>query len=137
MTGFDNPAATGGTALIASLAIQYLKNSGWATWFTRETNRANLALSILVAGALSVGIHFTWDAATDTFAIVGLQGFVRHGLWEWFLQWVAGHATYKGFIVPAETLGEIRALLARALPPPITEGAQKALDGTPERTGRR
>jgi len=129
MTGLDNPAATGGTALIASLAIQYLKNSGWATWFTRETNRANLALSVLVAFCTSIGIHFTWDAATDTFAIIGVMAALKHGLWEWFLQWVTQHAAYKGFIVPAETLGEIRALLARALPPPVTEGAQKALDG--------
>lgn len=120
MTGLDNPVATGGTALIASLAIQYLKNSGWATWFTRETNRANLFLSIIVSGAMAIGIHFTWDAATDTFAIVGVMAALKHGIWEWATQWVAQHAAYKVFVVPSEALGEIRALLQRQMPPPIS-----------------
>ena len=128
----DNPAATGSTALASALVIQYLKNSGWATWFNRETSRANLGLSIVVAFCASVGIHFTWNAKADTFAIIGLSAFFTHGLWSWFIQWVTQHAAYKGFIVPAETLGEIRSLLARELPPPISDGAGKTqlLKGT-------
>lgn len=118
--------AIGGSALISALLIQYLKNSGWATWFTRETNRANLFLSILVSGAASVGIHFTYTAATDSLVIIGLAAFFKHGVWEWAGQWVTQHAAYKGFIVPSETLGEIRAMLGRVLTPPaISEGDAK------------
>lgn len=130
MTGLDNPVATGGTALLATLAIQFLKNSQWASWFTRETKRANLVLSVVVAVATSLGIHFAWDAAKDTLVITGLMGGLTHGAWEALLQWAAQHATYKAFVVPAETLGEIRALLARQLPPPVSEGAAKALQQT-------
>jgi len=111
MTGLDNPAATGGAALFVALFIQYLKNSTWATWITRETPRANLALSVILAFCTSVGIHFSWDASTDTFVIVGLMAAAKHGAWEWLIQWLSQYAAYKGFIVPAETLGEIRAVL--------------------------
>jgi hypothetical protein len=128
-----NPYATGGLAMISALFVQYLKNSGWATWFTRETNRANLALSVLLAGLASFGIHYTWDAATDTLAIVGLTFALKHGIWDWLLQWVTQHAAYKGLIVPAETLGEIRALLQRDNPPPISQGEAKAQDESPTR----
>lgn len=128
MTGIDNPAAMGGSALFATLAIQALKNSGWATWFNRETARANLGLSIAIAGAASLGIHFVWDAAKDTLTITGLAFSLRHSVWEWALQWAAQHAAYKGFVVPSETLGEIRALLQRSLPPSITTAESKGKD---------
>lgn len=127
MTGLDNPAAQGGAAIAASMAIQYLKNAGWASWFTRETAKANLGLSLVIAFLTSVGIHWTWDPATDTIGIIGVAGFFKHGLWEWIIQWIGQHASYKGLVVPAETLGEIRALLQRVLePPPVSEGAAKA-----------
>jgi hypothetical protein len=126
MTGIDNPAATGGLALVSALGIQYLKNSGWATWFNRETDKANLFLSLLVAFFTSLGIHFSWDAKTDTIAIIGVMYALQHGLWEWFIQWAAQHVVYKTVIVQSETLGEIRAYLARlASPPPISEGDAK------------
>lgn len=126
-TGLDNPAATGGLAVAAALFIQYLKNAGWASWFTRETEKANLALSLATAFFATVGIHWTWDRTTDTFAIIGVSAFLTHGVWQWFVQWIGQYASYKGLIVPAETLGEIRALLARGLtPPPISEGDAKA-----------
>ncbi len=126
-TGLDNPAATGGLAVAAALFIQYLKNAGWATWFTRETAKANVALSVVTAFLMTVGIHWTWDARTDTFAIIGVAAFLSHGLWQWFLQWLGQHVAYKSLVVPSETLGEIRAMLARLLtPPPISEGDAKA-----------
>lgn len=132
MYGLDNPTATGSLALVATLLIQYLKNTTWASWFTRETERANLALSILVAGVATLGIHYAYDAATGDFSLV----FSTHQFFQWFVQWITQHAAYKGFVVPAETLGEIRGLLERVLtPPPISEGDAKAHGGpTPTRT---
>lgn len=121
MTGLDNPVATGSTALISTLLIQALKNSGWATWFNRNTSRANFLLSLLISFVAAIGVHYTWDAHTGTLMITGLTlAGISHGAWEWFMQWAAQHASYKGFVVPAETLGEIRALLQRALQPPIS-----------------
>lgn len=127
MTGVDNPAATGGLAVLAALGIQYLKNSGWASWFNRETSKANMGLSLLTAFAATVGIHWTYTASTDTFAIIGVQAALAHGIWQSVIQWAAQHAVYKSVVVPSETLGEIRALMARALePPPISQGEAKA-----------
>ena len=79
----------------------------------------------------SVGIHFTWNAATDTFAIIGVATFLKSGLWDWLIQWAVQHASYKTFIVPAETLGEILKHIQRMNPPPVSEGAAKAV-GLPE-----
>lgn len=123
-TGLDNPVAIGGTAIAASIFIQWLKNSGWATWFTRESAKANLALSGALALALSFGIHFSSDATAYTIIIS------RHELWQALAQLVAQHTSYKTLVVPSETLGEIRGLLSRVLtPPPISEGDAK-LKGT-------
>lgn len=122
MTGLDNPVATGGTALIATLAIQFLKNSGWATWFNRETDRANLALSIVVAAATAMGLHVTINWASGD----GALHFNLHQVWDGVIQWAAQHGWYKTTVVPAETLGEIRALLQRILePPPVSDAAAK------------
>lgn len=119
--GLDNPIATGGTAIFAAIFVQYLKNSGWASWFTRETTKANIALSAVIALGLSVGIHVTSDPVN--YAII----INRHELYQWAIQFASQHAAYKSFVVPAETLGEIRALLARVLtPPPVSEGDAKA-----------
>jgi hypothetical protein len=121
MIGLENPVATGGTALLATLAIQFLKNSGWATWFNRETDRANLALSIAVAAATALGVHVTFNAATGD----GALHFNLHQVWDGVVQWAVQHAAYKNVVVPAETLGEIRALLQRALPPAVSAAEDK------------
>lgn len=127
MQGLDNPAATGGTALLSTLAIQALKNSSWASWFNRDSARANFALSLFISFIATVGVHYTWDANTGTLMITGLTlAGLAHGVWSWLLQWLTQHATYKGFVVPAETLGEIRALLQRQWPPAISATEAKS-----------
>lgn len=126
MIGLDNPAATGGLALLASLLIQYLKNTSWATWVRRDTAKANLALSVAIAFVTSMGIHWTWNSGTDTIMIVGVRAALEHNIWQWLIQWAAQHTAYKGIVVPSETLGEIRALLARAVDGgPVSEGDAK------------
>jgi hypothetical protein len=129
LPGSDNLIATGGVAVVSAIAIQYLKNSGWASWFTRETGRANLFLSLVMAFATSLGIHYTWDPVKDVLMITGLSQALSHGIWEWLLQWATQHAAYKSLIVPAETLGEIRALLRDVL------AAQKAVADSKPATG--
>jgi hypothetical protein len=121
MTGLDNPVATGGSAMLAALFIQWLKNSGWASWFTRDTDKANLALSLVIALATSMGIHLSFDQSTGN----GVIAFSTHQLYGAFVQWATQHGSYKLLIAVPESLGEIRALLQRSLPPPISEGAAK------------
>lgn len=125
MTGLENPVATGSTALMATIAIQALKNSNWASWFNRNTPHANLALSILVALGTAAGIHFTMDWTTG----VGNIAFSLHALWEAVVQWVAQHAIYKKMVAEPEIAGEVRALLQRLLPPPISDAERKTQEG--------
>lgn len=120
MTGAEVPAVGGG-ALIASIAIQALKNSNWASWFNRETPKANMALSVAAAIATSAGIHLTFDAATGNGTIV----FSLHQLYDAVVQWASQHLIYKQFIASPEMLGEIRALLQREAPPAISTAEAK------------
>ncbi len=130
MTGIENPGAVGVSALATSILLQLLKNSKAVPWISRNTSQINLALSAICAFLTSLSIHFTFNQASDTFAITGSVDAIRHGLWDFVVQMMANHGTYKAFVVPAETLGEIRALLERALtPPPISEGEAKAQKG--------
>lgn len=131
MTGLDNPVAVGSTALMSAVAIQALKNSNWASWFNRNTPHANLALSIVVALATATGIHFTMDWTTGN----GNVAFNLHGLWEAVVQWVTQHAIYKKMVAEPEAAGEIRALLQRLLPPPISEPERKTEIANPGTIG--
>lgn len=119
----DNAVALGSGALLATLGIQYLKNSGWATWFNRDTDKANLGLSVLIASATSLGIHYTCNANGDC-VVTGNWHLIGNAV----VQWATQHAAYKGFVVPSEALGEIRALLQRLLQPPISSSEQKTSD---------
>jgi hypothetical protein len=121
MLGVDNPAAVGASALLMSLVMQAIKNSSLVPWMTRQTGPINLVVS-LVAAAMSAGvIHYNWDGTSGvaTFALS------THLLWSFVLQWATQHAAYKTVVVPGETLGEIRALLQRSLPPPISPAEAK------------
>ncbi len=119
----DNPSATVALAVVVPFLLQALKNASWFPVLTRETGKINFAVGVLAAAAATFGIHATWDAtAGGTITLPGL-----HGIWQGLVQLAGQQVTYKGLVVPAETLGEIRAMLARALtPPPISEGAAKA-----------
>lgn len=123
----DNPIATAGLAVVVSAIFQALKNSQWFPWVSRVSGRVNFTVGIIAAIAATVGIHATWDAqAGGTITLPGLQG-----LWQVLVQWATQQTAYKGLIVPAETLGEIRTMLERyATPPPVSEGAAKAKDET-------
>ena len=113
----DNPTATLGLAVVIPFMLQAMKNASWFPWLTRHTSQLNFAVGIVAATAATFGIHATWDASTGgTITIPGLMG-----LWQAFVQWAAQQTAYKGLVVPAETLGEIRTMLERFLtPPPVS-----------------
>lgn len=123
MLGLDNLAATGTTAVAVTMLLQALKNSPLFPWITRETQRLNFAVGVLVAGLSAAGIHFAWDPHSGS-ALITIN---THLLWAWFLQWAGQQTAYKGLVVPAETLGEIRAILRDLLA--AAQGPQK---GSPQ-----
>lgn len=110
------PAA--GAAIIVSTILQYLKNSPSIPLVSRDTGRLNAALSMIAAGFVALGLsyNYTFDASTGAFTLgfSGTVGGLINGLGHWAGQWTLQHAAYKGLIVPAEVLGEIRAMLAKA-----------------------
>lgn len=114
-------------ALMSSVLIQLLKNSQWASWINRDTAKLNAFLSALIAFVSSMGIvmSFDWNPDSGAFA-AGFKGNVwdiLHLLTHFPVQWAEQHVLYKGLIVPAETLGEIRAILKEGLlaQPPQTK----------------
>lgn len=120
MLGVDNLAATGTTAVAVTMLFQMLKNSPLFPWLTRETEKANLAVGVMVAGLSAAGIHFAWDSKIATLGIT----INAHMLWSWFVQWAGQQTAYKTLVVPSETLGEIRGLLQQLLPPAVLPPAQ-------------
>ncbi len=125
----DNPAATVGLAVVVSAVFQLLKNSDKFPWLSRATGKINFWVGVFAAVASVAGIHATWDASSGgSISLPGLQA-----MWQAVVQWASQQIAYKGLIVPAETLGEIRTMLERyATPPPVSEGAQKAAADAPK-----
>lgn len=128
----DNFYATSGvSAIVVSVLLQVLKNTPFFPYLSRNTAKLNSAVSIVAAFVVSIGIiyQFDYDDATGAF-ILNVHGNlwdVLHTIEHTIGQWAAQQVAYKGLIVPAETLGEIRHLLARVLePPPVSEGEAKA-----------
>ena len=97
----------GGTALISSIIIQWIKKSQLDIFnlFGTEKNKqfANQCLSIVVAFITSIGIGYKYDATAGTLLLTGLTiASLEHGLWHWMLQWISQHVAYKTLIVPQE-----------------------------------
>ena len=102
-------------ALVVSVLLQVVKNSSYFPWISRQSGRLNAGLSVLIAFLTSWGIvaSFDFDQQTGRFA-AGFTGNIWD-IWHAFshsvIQWSEQHIFYKGLIVPAEILGEIRAIL--------------------------
>ena len=111
------PAIT--TAGTVATLLQLLKNSPLIPWINRDTGRVNALIGIVAAGLTTIGLSYsyTFDAETGrcTLGFVGSMGGIVDGLAHWFGQWLAQQAYYKGFIVPAEALGEMRAVMKEGL----------------------
>lgn len=102
-------------ALVVSVLLQVVKNSSYFPWISRQSGRLNAGLSVLIAFLTSWGIvaSFDFDQETGRFA-AGFTGNiwdVWHAFSHSIIQWSEQHIFYKGLIVPAEILGEIRAVL--------------------------
>ena len=102
--------AAGSSALISSVFLQYLKKAKWFGLMGIEPakEKINLLISILVAGAVSLGISYKFDSDTGILVISGLtMAGISHQIWHWLLQWTAQHVSYKAFVVPSELLAAI------------------------------
>src|ERR1035437_5538864 len=97
----------GGTAVLSSIIIQWMKKSQLAIFDAIGTEKnkqtANLVFSVVVAFVTSLGIGYKYDAVAGILIISGLtKAGIAHGLWHWFTQWVAQHVSYKALVVPQE-----------------------------------
>lgn len=118
--------ATGGSAVLLATLLQLLKNSPYFPWLSRQTGKVNLLASVVLAFFASAGISHHFDFSGDGTFAFGLEGNlydVWHFIVHWAIQWASQHSFYKGFIVPAETLGETRAILKSIQD--LLEAAQK------------
>lgn len=115
----DTIVATGVSAATVATILQLVKNSPLCPWISRESGRLNALLSVIAAGLTALGLSydFQFDQETGGFTLgfTGTIGGLIDGGAHWIGQWTAQHAFYKGFIVPAESMGEIRAILKAGL----------------------
>lgn len=127
----DTELLTAGTAgVIVSALLQVAKNSPLFPWMSRNTGKLNVWISVVTALLSSAGIlwSFDYNGTSGEFS-----GNFHGNVWDlWQIakhttgQWAWQHFVYKSGVVPAETLGEIRALLMRVLtPPPVSTGEAK------------
>lgn len=120
----DNIYVTSGTtALVVSVLLQLVKNSPYVPGINRQTGKLNAAVSAVAALLSALGISYSFDFDPDTgrFA-AGFSGSLAdmlHGIGHWIVQWSEQHILYKGLIVPAEVLGEIRGLLRERFGKPL------------------
>jgi hypothetical protein len=107
------------SATVIATLLQLVKNSPLVPWMSRDTGKLNATVSVLAAGLAAFGLSYqtTFDAETGAFTLgfAGTLGGVVDGLAHWVGQWTAQHTVYKGFIAPAEILGEMRAIQKDAL----------------------
>lgn len=124
--------ASGVSALVTSVLLQVAKNSDLVPWINRNTGKINAAISMIIALGTSLGIAFSFDIQPDgAFAghFSGNLYDIGHIVGHTIAQWAAQHGFYKGLLVPAEILGEIRSQLAggtlvpaKPLDPPSSGG---------------
>jgi len=65
----DELSATVGTAYVTSLILDWLKRQPWFPFMQVDTATLNRVFSILVALAVSMGLHYTFDPTTRVLAI--------------------------------------------------------------------
>lgn len=98
-------------ALIWPVAQEWIKNSPVFSMFSKQTEKANAALSVLVAALSTLGFHYTgagtsaagWDLHFTIPPLATLQ----HAL----LAWIAGHVAYKTYVKNPATQTKIAAHL--------------------------
>jgi hypothetical protein len=102
--GLDTGAADGeltSSAVMAwatAKAIEFLKTRAWFPWLTCDTERANRFVSWAAAAAMSLGLAFTFDAATGGFELKGTLGGLATGILHAVRQVMFQEIAYKQFI---------------------------------------
>ncbi len=117
----------GGTALVSSLLIQYIKKSELTLFnafgIEDSKSKANLTLSIIFAFFTSIGIGFKYDGTSGVLIVNGLTtAGILHGVWHWFIQWTSQHLLYKQVIVPTE----LQAAIVNTLKQIVVQLGEKA-----------
>jgi hypothetical protein len=95
---------------LSVLLIQSLKNSSWATWFNRNSDKLNKAASGVLALLAAIGIHMSWThgALPGTYMMeisgVTLYG-IAAGVWAVTKSLVMNELLYRGTIKAAADVG--------------------------------
>ena len=85
-----------GAAIGYGFIFQWLKNSHWFPWITHETEVLNRYIGVIMAGLLSLGIHYEWSVSANSLTLflpTWLELF--HHLRDWFVQWAMQQYVYK------------------------------------------
>lgn len=86
---------------LSVLALQKLKNSPWAPWFHRQSDRLNTAFSGFLALLAAIGIHMTWAHGSlpgqymftvSGVTLIGIAG----GIWAVTKSLVLNEIIYRG-----------------------------------------
>lgn len=104
-------------AVVVSVLMQVFKRSALVPFMSVATPKINFLVSAVAAflSAVLVSYNFNYDPATGdwAFAMAGNLGATMGAIGTAVVQWCEQHLVYKGFIVPAEILGEIRERLSK------------------------
>jgi hypothetical protein len=97
------------TQITASAVIvwvmQKLKNSNRFPWLSQYTWLANRTVSIIVSGAMALGIHADFDPVKGVLAISGLTYIsLMHGLGDWLRSAVIQQLIYIGAVKRTEEM---------------------------------
>jgi hypothetical protein len=89
---------------IAVALLQWLKQSSWFPWLTKETTKLNQAVAAIIAAGTAIGVHIAWAPGTvaGSYTIL-LSGFtlagILTGVWAWLkmftYQEIIYHSTVK------------------------------------------
>lgn len=80
-------------------ALQWLKNSKWFPWLSKETGNINRIIAVILSGAAAIGVHTNFDHATGVLTITGLTfATISTGLYEWLRSFVIQQLVFKATV---------------------------------------
>lgn len=116
-------------ALIWPIAQEWLKNSPLFSWVSKQTPKANAALSVAVATLTTVGFHLAWTGSAAvgwsiTLTIPAVAA-LKHAAGAWVLQ----HIVYKKIVKDPATQVQIAThlsvlrMMLQPMPPQVVNVA--------------
>lgn len=106
---------------LSVLFIQMLKNSSWAPWFHRESDRLNRFASTLLAILSAIGIHMTWTHGSlpgqYMLTVTGMTvAGIAFGVWAVVKSLVLNEIIYRG-TAKTQAPGQPAQVLEAGAPP--------------------